>query len=181
MSSNQVTTEHVTTAPDPVASRHAGLRRAAVALAIGALLLVSVASVAARTGGGRTLTVIFHGEAFTSTQADPASISYRQGDQIYLGASVLRFASPHDRIGEGSLWCAATGLDGSALTCLAAFSLPGGKITTETLFETNGDWSQPTRKLAITGGTGAYRNARGELTVTTQASGDEVGVFSFAD
>lgn len=164
-----------------VASRRQTLiRPLIVGLAVAAVLLGSVASVAARPGR-HTLTILFHGTSYHSTQADPSSNVYRPGDETFLGATVLRFASPYDQLGDGSLFCAATGADGSTQTCLATVILPEGKIVAETLFETNGDWIAPSRKLAITGGTGAYRFARGELTVTTLASGDEMGVFDFGN
>ena len=156
------------------------IRPLVVGFVLGAMLLGSVASVAARPGGHK-LTILFHGTSYHSTQADPSSNVYRPGDETFLGATVLRFASPHDQLGDGSLFCAATGADGSTQTCLATVILPEGKIVAETLFETNGDWIAPSRKLAITGGTGAYRFARGELTVTTLASGDEIGVFDFGN
>lgn len=59
------------------------------------------------------------------------------------------------------------------------FSLRGGKIACQTLFDLQGEWLQPTRKLAITGGTGDHRHARGEFTVTSMPSGDERIQFDF--
>jgi hypothetical protein len=151
-----------------------------VAVAAGLLLLASTHAVAANRQD-RTLTVVFHGTSFTSTQDDPSGIVFVQGDQLIGAADVLRATSPHERIGSGDLVCIATGAAGATLHCEAAFILPRGKIVTETLFDLEDDWLQPTRKLAITGGTGAYRDAAGELTVTTLASGDETGVFAFSD
>lgn len=154
------------------------IRPLVVGFVLGALLLGSVTSAAARPDGDR-LTVLFHGTSWFSTQDDPSGTVYEPGDEVYGGATLLRFASPHDQIGAGSIHCDVTGAGGSELTCEAAFILPKGKITTQTLFDLEDDWLQPTRKLAITGGTGAYRHASGELTVTTLASGDELGVFDF--
>ncbi len=48
--------------------------------------------------------------------------------------------------------------------CLVTASLPGGQITTQGLF-TFTDQPPAPFQLAITGGTGAYKNARGQVTV----------------
>jgi hypothetical protein len=61
------------------------------------------------------------------------------------------------------------------------FTLQRGKIAGQTLFNVQGEWLNPTRKLAITGGTGAYRNATGEITVTALGTGDEKITFKFGD
>lgn len=150
-----------------------------IAAAAGLLVLASAQVVAANRAIDHTLTVQFHGTSFTSTQADPDV--FVQGDQLVGAADVLRATGAHDRIGAADLLCTASGAAGATLHCEAGFILPRGKIVTETIFDLEDDWLQPTRKLAITGGTGAYRNAAGELTVTTLASGDEIGVFSFSD
>ena len=65
--------------------------------------------------------------------------------------------------------------------CAAAFTLPDGKIIAESLFDLQTESSSPVRKLAITGGTGAYRGASGVLTVTALSATDEMGVFNFDD
>jgi hypothetical protein len=130
---------------------------------------------------GHILRVRFHPTSFTSTQADPNGFVFAPGDQISLGGTVLRFESPNDQIGTVGLQCSATGADGSELLCIVSFTLQGGKITGQTLFDVKGEFLNDTRKLAITGGTGVYRNARGEMTVTSLSSGDENVTFNFGD
>jgi hypothetical protein len=152
----------------------------AVVLVVGAVLFGSIASVAARDSG-RTLRVLFEATSYKSTQADPNGNEFAPGDEVFLGGIIKRFARPHDQIGTVGLHCAATGALGSELLCDVAFTLPKGKISLQTLFDVQSEWLQPTRKLAITGGTGAYRSAGGEVTVTSLASGDESITFKFDD
>ena len=130
---------------------------------------------------GNTLRVLFHPTSYTSTQADPTGSVFAPGDQVFLGGTVLRFGGPHDQIGTTGLHCSATGADGSELLCEVVFTLQGRKIAGQTLFDVQGEWLNVTRKLAITGGTGAYRNATGEITVTALSSGDEKITFKFGD
>jgi hypothetical protein len=91
----------------------------------------------------------------------------------------LRIGGEHDQIGTVGLHCSATGANGSELLCEVAFTLKDGKITGQTLFDVQGEWLNETRKLAITGGTGIYRNASGELVVTTLTTEDEQITFKF--
>jgi hypothetical protein len=156
------------------------IRPLVVGVVGGAVLLGSVASVAARPAGGHTLRVTWHNTSAVSTQVDPASTMAAAGDEFFGGFIVLRFASPHDEIGTAGIHCATTGAGGSEILCEAAFILPDGKITTQTLFDVQAELAgSAPRKLAITGGTGAYRGATGELTVTPINDTDEQGVFSF--
>ncbi len=142
--------------------------------------LVLFGSVASATASHRhTLRVIGHATDYTTTQADPTGNVFAPGDENFLGGTLLRYASPHDEIGTAALHCAATGAGGSGLLCDAGFTLPGGMIMTQALFGVTTDWVAPTRKLAITGGTGKYRHARGELIVSSLPSGDETFTFVF--
>jgi hypothetical protein len=146
------------------------------------VLLLQIAPVVADgQDEGHRLRALFHPTSYTSTQADPTGSVFAPGDEIFLGGTILRFESPQDQIGTVGLHCSATGAGGSELLCEVVFTLQGGKIAGQTLFDVQGEWLNPTRKLAITGGTGAYRNATGEMTVTSLSSGDEKITFNFGD
>jgi hypothetical protein len=129
--------------------------------------------------GNHTLTVRSHLTSYTSTQADPTGSVFAPGDEVFLAANILRIGGEHDQIGTVGLHCSATGANGSELLCEVAFTLKDGKITGQTLFDVQGEWLNETRKLAITGGTGIYRNASGELIVTTLTTEDEQITFKF--
>lgn len=81
------------------------------------------------------------------------------GDE-YIYANVLgRHGRP---VGTDGSSCLVTSIDGGKVTtnCVLSVKLPEGQITAQSLW-TTGD---STLRMAITGGTGAYRGATGELT-----------------
>lgn len=155
------------------------IRLLVIGVVIGALVLGSVASVTADPGRNHTLRVLFHDTSFTSTQADPSGNVFVPGDVVTLGGTILRFENPHEQIGTVGVVFTATGAGGSSLLGDVVWSLPGGKISAQTLFDLQTEFLAPSRKLAITGGTGIYRHASGEVTVTTLSSGDELNDFNF--
>jgi hypothetical protein len=154
-----------------------------VSLVTAIVLLLQVAPTLAESPkqGHRTLRVVFHPTSYTSTQADTTGNVFAPGEQVFLGGTILRFKEPHDQIGTVGLHCSATGANGSELLCEVAFTLPAGKVTGQTLFDVKTEWFNTTRKLAITGGTGAYRNATGEIIVTSLENGDEQITFRFGN
>ncbi|MEU7581656.1 hypothetical protein AB0B50_29110 [Streptomyces sp. NPDC041068] len=66
------------------------------------------------------------------------------------------------QIGKDGSSCQVTELEGSKITtnCVLSVRLPKGQITAQSLWVKGSD----TVRMAITGGTGAYRGATGELT-----------------
>jgi hypothetical protein len=152
-----------------------------IAMIVCGLLASGATAMADEQDAGRTLHVLFHPTSFKSTQADATGSVFAPGDEIFLGGTILRFESPNEQIGTVGLHCSATGAEGSELLCEVVFTLRSGKIAGQTLFNVQSEWLNPTRKLAITGGTGAYRNATGEITVTALGSGDEKIAFKFGD
>ena len=136
------------------------------------LVLTSASSVAAGSGGGRSLEVLSQATSFKSVQADPATVA--PGDELFIGGNVMQHATPHSQIGTFGVHCVATGAGGSQILCDAAYALPKGQITLEVLVA-----SQPPQQFdaAITGGTGAYRNVRGSATVVTLSQTEDDVTF----
>ncbi|MFF8592999.1 hypothetical protein ACF061_16490 [Streptomyces sp. NPDC015220] len=66
------------------------------------------------------------------------------------------------QVGEDGSSCRVTGLDGAKITtnCVLSVRLPDGQLTAQSLWTKGSD----TVRMAVTGGTGAYRGATGELT-----------------
>ena len=128
---------------------------ATIAMTVCGLLASGATAMADEQDAGRTLHVLFHPTSFKSTQADPTGSVFAPGDEIFLGGTILRFESPNEQIGTVGLHCWATGAEGSELLCEVVFTLRSGKIAGQTLFNVQSEWLNPTRKLAITGGTGA--------------------------
>ena len=91
--------------------------------------------------------------------ADVGATGLSVGDE-YVYANVLgRNGKP---VGTDGSSCLVTAIDGDKVTtnCVLSVRLPDGQITAQSLWST-GD---PAVSMAITGGTGAYRGASGELT-----------------
>ena len=95
------------------------------------LVLTSASSVAAGSGGGRSLEVLSQATSFKSVQADPATVA--PGDELFIGGTVMQHATPHSQIGTFGIHCVATGAGGSQILCDAAYALPKGQITLEVL------------------------------------------------
>jgi hypothetical protein len=93
---------------------------------------------------------------------DEGPAGFSQGDRFVFANDLYRHGQ---KVGEDGGACTVTRVDATGIAtfqCLGSNSLPGGHITAQGL--TN---SQDTREvLAITGGTGRYKAARGEVRFT---------------
>jgi hypothetical protein len=91
---------------------------------------------------------------------EPPGLS--QGDRFVFANDLYRHGQ---KVGEDGGACTLTRVDGAGVAtfqCLGSNALPGGHVTAQGL--TN---SKDTREvLAITGGTGRYKTARGEIRIT---------------
>ena len=142
------------------------IRPVAAALAATALIVPSVALAAG--GGGHD-----HGQTFTLNAVQTADrfvdiddeTGPTTGDQIIFATAVSRDGRPQGVTG-GS--CTVTTADSATSTftasCQATARLRGGLITTQALV-TFGAGLQRPFTLAITGGSGQYRGAEGEVEV----------------
>jgi hypothetical protein len=144
------------------------LRPVATALAATALIVPSVAFAARGGDDGRGRG---QGQTFTLNAVETADefldlgeTGLTSGDQIIFADAVSRDGSPQGVTG-GS--CTVTTVDSPSTftaSCQATARLRGGMITTQALV-TFGAGLQPPFTLAITGGSGQYRGAQGEVEV----------------
>lgn len=134
--------------------------RARLALPIAALL--SAAGLLAGCGGGSdttTLKLIEHAETDTVRHIGPPKEEDSVGD-------VLAFANPvfdeadKNQVGTDNGSCVRTAV-GRAWECIWTLKVDEGQLTVEGPFYDGGKPS----KLAITGGTGSYADASGEMTL----------------
>ena len=154
-------------------ARHRPIRSLILGVFLALVALISAGSVAAHPDARRTVHVLSHVTSFKSTQANPNVVA--PGDELFIGGTVLRAASPHTEIGTFGVHCVATGVGGSQVLCDAAYVLPAGQITAQVLVATQPPASF---KVAITGGTGRYRNAEGQATIVTLNQTDDDVTFS---
>ena len=131
---------------------------ASVLIAIFVVVAVSVA-VGAGGGGGSsdpTIKVIEHADTDTVRHIGPASEEDSVGDVLAFANPVFNAANKK-RVGRDNGQCIRTAA-GKAWECIWSISLSGGLITVEGPFYDGKD-----SVLAITGGTGKYRNAGGQM------------------
>jgi hypothetical protein len=98
-----------------------------------------------------------------------------------LAGDVLAFSNPivdaaGKRIGKSSVSCVTTtgsrNFTKSALTCHGVTELPDGSLMMQAIIEPNA----PAINGAVTGGTGAYANARGVFTNTAVRGGTRTAI-----
>ena len=127
------------------------------------------------------LTLIVSGPSAIAAGKDLKLVEHATSDAVTdLGAKndsagdVLTFANPifdaknEKQVGTDNGWCIRT-VAGKAWECFWTLSLAKGQITVEGPYLDAGD-----SVLAITGGTGAYSNVRGEMALHARdAKGSE--------
>lgn len=118
----------------------------------------------------RTFRVIEKTTAFQFVEIDPAGDS--QGDYV-VGASEL-FNRANRKIGTDHWMCVRTNI-GEQRHCTLTYFFARGFLTLQGPYRDDG-----TGKFAITGGTGAYRDASGwmDLTSTTTPDGGKTFVYT---
>jgi hypothetical protein len=116
----------------------------------------------AHRGQGRTITVIEH--ATTDTTTDTGAKGDSVGDILTFANEVFD-ATDTTKAGTDNGYCLRT-VAGTAYECNWTTFLAGGQITVEGPF-----FDAKDSTLAITGGTGRYRGARGEMELHSRDNG----------
>ena len=142
------------------------LRRIGTTALVVALILIVGATVASAAPAtrGKTLTVVER--ATTDAVVDLGAAGDTIGDMLAFGNDMYNAANT-TKVGRDEGVCFRTN-PGLAWECTFTAILAGGAITVQGPFYDDLHDSQ----LSITGGTGAYANARGEMTLHAR---DELG------
>jgi hypothetical protein len=137
-----------------------------VAVAVTAVLLAAVTAVGSglhgghgkgghgRASHGKSVTVVEHATTDATTDTGPAGDS--AGDILTFANEVFD-AKDANKVGTDQGSCIRI-VPGESYECTWTTFLPGGQITVEGPF-----YDKKDSTLAITGGTGRYRNARGSM------------------
>ena len=140
-----------------------------IVVPLGGILVLVVAvsawasgSGSGRDGGGRTLTVIEH--ATTDATTDTGAAGDTPGDVLTFANEVFD-AADKAKVGTDQGYCIRV-VKGVSYECNFTTLLPGGQIVVEGPFL---DAAKST--LAITGGTGRYRGARGTMDLQSRENG----------
>ena len=113
-------------------------------------------------GQGKTITVIEH--ATTDTPTDTGATGDSVGDILTFANKVFD-AADATQVGTDNGYCLRT-VAGAAYECNWTTLLDGGQITVEGPF-----FDAKDSTLAITGGTGRYRDARGSMKLHARPDG----------
>ena len=114
--------------------------------------------------GGRVIVVIEH--ATTDATTDTGAPGDSAGDVLTFANEVFD-ARDQAKVGSDQGYCIRT-VPGTSYECNWTTLLPGGQITVEGPFYDTKDST-----LAITGGTGRYRHARGTMELRSRENGAE--------
>lgn len=106
----------------------------------------------------------------TEEEIDVGPSGFGAGDRIVLSHDLSRDG---EDVGKSAIECVFVRADAETSTanCLASFELPGGQITAQGLV-TFSQAADPFT-VAVTGGTGRYRDVDGELHVETVSDTEE--------
>jgi hypothetical protein len=132
---------------------------------VGSFTTASAATTTDSSDHGRTTTLHFIAREVDSVQLDLGAPGLSLGDEMVSTADALQDGR---RVGEAHVVCTITRITGTAPSqtvsrqCLVTMPLPRGKIT----IQGAGSGGPPPFYSAVTGGTGAYRTARGEVQLT---------------
>ena len=133
----------------------AGVRRVAI-LALGAAAFVGTSDIALAEGGAERIQVVEHATTDTTAHVGPKADNL--GDVLTFANEVFD-AADKTKIGTDQGFCIRVAV-GKSFECLWTLSLAHGQITVEGPFLDSGDST-----LAVTGGTGAYADVHGEMTL----------------
>jgi len=122
-----------------------------VALAATVVLVVAAVAAAKASPKGGSIHVIEHATSDAVTNGSAADAA---GNVLTFANDVFD-SSDHAKVGSDQGYCIRI-VVGKSWECNFTTLLPGGQITAEGPFSDTGD-----TELAITGGTGQYRDARG--------------------
>jgi allene oxide cyclase len=134
-------------------------RRATPVMLLASALLAGCGAAAAAAGGGSspaTLHLVEHAKTDTLQHIGPPNESDSIGDILGFGNPVFNGKNAK-RVGSDNGTCTRTKV-GVAFECIWTVTLSKGQMTVEGPFYDNED-----SVLAITGGTGAYHQARGQM------------------
>jgi hypothetical protein len=138
------------------------LRLCTATLAILAVGLMGSGTAAASAGGKQQRTLRLTATQIASEFLDVGTTGLSLGDQVVFSDALTRRGRD---VGEDGGTCTitnVTGYDTANANCVVTLALRRGQITVQGLIAFEEE-SIPDATLAITGGTGAYRGASGEL------------------
>ena len=143
------------------------------ALAIALVFQVPITPVVAEDNGARDDSRKLHLRVYFERFAGPAVPDF--GDQFTIGGTVARFESPNQRIGTFAIHFVATAPFAAETLLYGVLNLPDGQIWFTGLSPTQ----EPRIPGPITGGTGEFKSARGQVDHVSLPGGVEELILTF--
>lgn len=122
------------------------------------------------SGDDGTRTIHLTAKAVQETEVDVGEQGFGQGDYFVFGDDLFRDG---EKVGTDGGTCTFVRVEEASATanCVVTLSLPKGQVTVQGLVTFAGEGDAAPFVVAVTGGTGAYRTAHGEVEV--DPNGDE--------
>ena len=136
---------------------------AAVLVATGASMAVAGSGDDGDDDGGRTIRLV--DKVVSEAELDLGETGFGVGDRFVFSGDLYK---GDEKVGEDGGECIITRVvseTSQTANCVATLSLPGGQITVQGLVAFTADEEPFT--VAVTGGTGRYDEADGEMTIET--------------
>ena len=151
------------------------MRKMLVLLAVAAVAVVAATAAFAGGAPGLTAPRVIHvvERPVTDKVIDIGAKGDSPGDQLPFTNPMYDGSNSH-RVGSDQGNCVRTSASQGRWECMWTTFLSGGQITVEGPFID----SKMNNVLAVTGGTGTFRNARGQMLLHVRADGNFDFVFS---
>jgi hypothetical protein len=131
----------------------------------------SIASAGRQEGGSHVITLTTKTTGFAFVENGRPGVN--PGDRFVAASDLLR---GNRKVGEAGTECTLIRVVGSTsrFECAVTSSLPHGQVTLQSLISLTPGGDRP-YTFAVTGGTGRYRTARGDATLSGVSPTDQTG------
>lgn len=143
------------------------------AIGVAALVGVAIPATAASGDGGQQGTFRVTATVTESSYVDLGATGPSLGDEIVFTGPLSQGGQ---QTGHQGAVCTTVSLERQEAQCVATYSFRGGQITAQALVVLN---SPDAYDVAITGGTGRYRDAKGEVHVLPATATNPNGTLTF--
>jgi hypothetical protein len=152
-------------------------------VAVGAIAVLAMnAVVASGDDGSKHFTLFEHQTEFGIHAANPNALSV--GDTLGISSDLFTNSSMKTKVGHGGVSCVVSTVarpGGPEGECSFSVVLAGGQISTTGLVSFASATTPGSKfSIAVVGGTGHYKNAKGEVLVTVVNQADSWDAFNLS-
>ncbi len=151
-------------------------------VAVGAIAGFALNPVAASGGDGKHFTLFEHQTEFRVHGANPNALSV--GDAVGISSDLFTNSGMETNLGHGGVGCVVTSVarsSGPEAECSFSVMLAGGQISTTGLVNIASATTPGSEfSIPVVGGTGRYKNVRGELLIKVVNQTDSWDTFNLS-